>query len=87
MRWMTLSFLAALAGGCSNAPSQADCEKLLEKTLELDAAQMGAPFNMVEKDRAKFIRECVDALPRGRVACALKAESKEQMIACDETEG
>ncbi len=86
MRWMTLIFLAAFAAGCSNAPSQADCEKLLEKTLELDAAEVGNPLDMEAEDRAKFIQECVDKLPRGRVACALKAESKQQMIACDETE-
>ena len=87
MRWMTLLFLAAIAGGCSNAPSEADCEKLLDKTLELDAAEAGKSFDMKAEDRAKYIRECVDDLPRGRVACALKAESKQQMVACDEDEG
>ncbi len=87
MRWMTLLFLAAFAAGCSNAPSRADCEKLLDKTLQLDAAEAGEPFDMKAEDREKFIKECIDKLPRGRVACALKAESKQQMIACDETEG
>ena len=86
MRWMTLLFLVAFAGGCSNAPSKADCEKLLVKTLEFDVAAAG-PFEMTDKDRAKFVKECVEDLPRGRVACALKAESQEQMLACDETEG
>jgi len=84
MRWMTLLFLVAVAGGCSNAPSEADCQKLLDKTIELDAAESGAPFEMQADDKAKFISECVDALPRGRVACALKAASKAQMRACDE---
>ncbi len=87
MRWMTLLFLAAFAAGCSNAPSRADCETLLEKTIELEAAEAGAPFDMTAKDREKFINECVDDLPRNRVACALKATSKQEMLACDDLEG
>lgn len=93
-RWIVAIAVAWLGFGCSNAPSKSDCEKLLDKTVTLELTAAGASTEdpafaqqkakLIETAGEEFVEQCVDDLPRSRVACALKAQSKPDLLACDE---
>lgn len=94
---VTLAALAALsllASACSGGPSEADCARLFEHTLALEQTAAGvapdAPQRGEEKQalagaaRASFMTTCVSELPKARVACALAASTKAELLACDD---
>ena len=81
--------LALTAFGCSDKPTQSECEKLLDHTVRLQITEAGgeATDARVEKLKAaanqEFVEHCLDKIPRGRLECALKATSKKAIAACD----
>jgi hypothetical protein len=90
-----------LAGGpgCSDAPSKADCEKLLDHLIELQAKAGGSgeltaeAKDSLEKQKKqvvefatgqKFIETCTEKTPKKVVECGLAAKDLEAVAACDE---
>ncbi len=84
---------------CSDAPSDADCQKLLNHFIDIEMNESGSGGLSTElakesaeakKRVAKHIREdfmasCAKNLPASRVACGLKARTAAQLAACDES--
>lgn len=89
-----LCFLVA----CSSGPSEADCERLRDKLIDLEFVAMGAKAQSSEERSAlakqkeetsdavaeRFKEACVSKTPKELVDCALAATSLEQVRACDE---
>jgi hypothetical protein len=93
---LTIAALAAmslLASACAGGPSEADCARLYEHTLAIEqtAAGVADPAKqseeqkaLVETTRPAFMDTCLSDLPKARVRCALAAETKADLLACDE---
>jgi hypothetical protein len=81
----------AVLVGCSDAPSAADCERLLDHVVELELAAPGAPKDpgprqkLVDQVRKDFLSTCAKELRKAQVACALEAKQGAELAACDET--
>ncbi len=83
--------------GCGNAPSQNQCEKLLDHVLELEAQAAGANTPEMKADldkqkkavadfmRKEFLETCLEKLPRSQVNCGLEAKTKDELAKCDKT--
>jgi hypothetical protein len=74
--------LATFAGGCGNAPSKGDCEKLLDHLIDLEIKQGGGDADMsdemkaaLEKQKAKVLEFARDE--QGFIAtCTQKTPKK-----------
>lgn len=87
-----------LVMACSSGPSEADCERLRNKLIDLEFAAMGAKAQSSEERSAiakqkeetgeavaeRFKEACVSKTPQELVDCALAATSLEQVRVCDE---
>jgi len=86
------------AGGCSNAPSEQQCQQLLEHLIDLEIAASGGK-NVTEEMKAdlakqkkqiadyaatKYTESCVKRTPTSVVECALKARTLDEVAKCDE---
>lgn len=83
---------------CSSGPSEADCERLRDKLIELEFSAMGAKAQSSEERAAmakqkedtsdavaeRFKDACVNKTPKELVDCALAATSLQQVRDCDE---
>ncbi|RMH41941.1 MAG: hypothetical protein D6689_09695 [Deltaproteobacteria bacterium] len=90
MHILSLVAAAALAA-CANAPSQADCERLHAKVVELEFAATPARSPdrvaaLADASRSEFVARCVESLPKKRLDCALRAATKADLVACDQIE-
>ncbi|HET6611729.1 MAG TPA: hypothetical protein VFG83_07065 [Kofleriaceae bacterium] len=97
--WALIAALSLGLGAtaCSDAPSREQCETLLDHVvdLEIQAAGTGditpAMKADLEKQRkklrdyvgAELIKTCMDEISSDRVACAIKAPTREALAACD----
>lgn len=92
--------LVWLGAGCSDAPTEAECTKLLEHVLELETQAAGASATGdAKKDLAKqkkavadsigkeFMDTCLERLPKKQVDCGLEAKTLEELAVCDKSEG
>ncbi|MGE0867463.1 MAG: hypothetical protein AB7P03_02795 [Kofleriaceae bacterium] len=97
MRYWLLGFAVALAG-CKDAPSQSQCEKLLDHILTIELDQTGASSpDSVKADLAKqkqsvakakseeFLNVCMNKTSKARVECALAANDRDAIAKCDES--
>jgi hypothetical protein len=89
--------LLAMAA-CSNSASEADCEKLRDKIIDLEFAAMGAKAQTAEAREqitkqkretsdgvaARFKESCLKNTPKALVECATNATSLEAIKQCDE---
>ena len=96
MRHLLLVVVVALAA-CKDAPSQAQCQKLLDHliAIELDKAGAGAD-DTVKAELAKqkqavasakseeFLNVCMNKTAKARVECALAAKDRDAIVKCDE---
>lgn len=88
----------ALSAACSSGPSEAECERLRDKLVELEFTAMGAKA-LTSEARAqlakqkqetsdsvaeRFKESCLKKTPKELVDCALAATSLEQVKQCDE---
>jgi hypothetical protein len=85
--------------GCSDAPSKADCEKLLDHLIEVEIKQGGGDAEMsadmkddLDKQKKavveyasgqKFIETCTQKTPKSVVECGLAAKDACDLQACD----
>ena len=102
MRLFSALFLSAVlasAGACGNAPSKADCEKLLDHLIDLEVKEGGGGGEMsdemkgdLDKQRTqvkdfatgqKFIETCTAKTPKNVVECGLSAKDTCELQACD----
>lgn len=92
-----LVLVGAAAVGCSNAPSPAQCEELLDHLVELQLQEAGQSKEMppAMKDALKaqkkevaayvrdnFIAQCTEELPAAFVECALVAKTTAEYADC-----
>jgi hypothetical protein len=96
---LLLCAVLASAGACSDAPSKADCEKLLDHLIELEIKQGGGGGDLsddmksdLDKQRTqvkdfatgqKFIETCTAKTPKSVVECGLGAKDTCDLQACD----
>jgi len=86
-----LAALLALATACSDKPSNAECKKLLEHTIELEFRESGSVPADLDKQIAtiaatansEFMEQCLGELPRTRVLCGIEAKNKAAQQKCD----
>jgi hypothetical protein len=87
-------------GACGNAPSKADCEKLLDHLIDLEVKSGGGDGEMsddmkadLEKQRKAvvafgndqgFISTCTQKTPKKVVECGLAAKDTCELQACDQ---
>ncbi|WP_428266834.1 hypothetical protein [Haliangium sp.] len=89
--------LGVAAVGCSQSPSDEQCEKLLEHVIALQVADSGESKELspAMKDdlsnqqqkmagyvREKFLAQCQESLPRDFVECAVAAKSMATYAEC-----
>jgi hypothetical protein len=86
---------AALVAACGDAPTRAQCERLLDHVLELEVQAAGAntPETRADLDKQKqavadsirkeFMDTCLDKLPRSEVNCGLGAKTMDELAKCD----
>lgn len=95
-----LGCVLAGAPACGSAPSKADCEKLLDHLIELQAKAGGAGGELsaeakdaLEKQKKqvvefaagqKFIETCTQKTPKDVVDCGLGAKDLAAVAACDD---
>lgn len=92
-RALLIALCAVLSSACSDKPSEADCDRLVEHMidLELQAAEVSADES--DETRAKIEadvgersrRACLDNLPMSQVECGLAAETVADIARCDES--
>lgn len=100
MNLMKRVLLAAVllgAVGCKDAPSEDQCKQLLDHLVELEFKKAGTAASDasktdlakqkadVAKAKPEFIDVCRDKTAKGRVECALAAQTLEAVAKCDET--
>lgn len=97
-RWISIAFaaVAATTVACGDAPSKADCEKLLDHVIDLETQAAGATTPEMKADldkqkkavadsmRTEFMETCLDKLPRSQVSCGLKAKTLDDLAGCDQ---
>jgi hypothetical protein len=91
-RWIVVAVLLFVPA-CSNAPSKEQCEKLLNHSIDLELRDSATALpdraaqvkSLTDMARDEFMRQCLDEMPQPRVACALKAATKDELLSCDET--
>jgi hypothetical protein len=97
---LLLGCVLAAAPACSDAPSKADCEKLLDHLIELQARAGGGSGEMsaeakdaLDKQKKqviefaagqKFIETCTQKTPKKVVECGLGAKDLDAVAACDD---
>jgi hypothetical protein len=100
MRILVALVLSAGLAACGNAPSKADCEKLLDHLIELEVKQGGGDGDLppemagdLDKQRAavrdfangqKFVETCAKKTPKKVVECGLAAKDTCDLQACDQ---
>jgi len=100
MRFASLLLGSLLAlGACSDAPSKADCDKLLDHLIDLEMKAGGTGEvtddmkKDLEKQRAqvhdfaagqKFLDTCREKTPKKVVQCGLAAKTIDDVAKCDE---
>ncbi|MGE0546666.1 MAG: hypothetical protein AB7O24_16580 [Kofleriaceae bacterium] len=96
MRHCLLVLVVALAA-CKDAPSQAQCQQLLDHLVNLELDNAGANNSeTVKAELAKqkqavasakaeeFLNVCMNKTARARVECALAAKDRDAVAKCDE---
>lgn len=95
---LSLVALVSIAS-CSDAPSKADCEKLLDHVVELELEHGGGEGvkkelaeelaeqkkRVIDYVRKDFMDTCIEDLPRSQLQCGLKAKSMSQLFECDKS--
>ncbi len=88
----------ALTAACSSGPSEAECERLRDKLVDLEFQAMGAKALTSEareqlakqkRDTSdgvaeRFKEACLKKTPKELVDCALSSTTLEQVKQCDE---
>jgi hypothetical protein len=103
MRLLTLvlgSTLAAIAStACGGGASKADCQKLLDKLIDLEMKAGGSDGTLTSEQKEQlegqrkeifeyadgqaFVATCTDKTPADVVSCMLDAPDLEAVAACD----
>jgi hypothetical protein len=95
---LSLALLSLVTTACRDAPTQAQCEQLLDHVIDLELAQASAGSAAApsaeelatqrQEFRAftgkDFIAQCTNDLPARRVTCGLAARTKADQLACDD---
>lgn len=88
-----------VAAGCTEKPSTADCQKLMNHVVDMELEAGGASAlggdlaadvaeqkkKLIDYVRTDFIDTCEKNLPASQVKCGLKAKSMAQLADCDKT--
>jgi TorA maturation chaperone TorD len=95
MRWILAVLLAT---GCTNAPSDDQCKRLLDHLVDLEFKKAGAAASndamkaeiakqkqaVSDAKASEFFETCTKKTARARVECALAAADLEAVAKCDE---
>ncbi len=96
---IALGTFASLAGpGCSDAPSEAECRKLLNHYIEIEANSAGVgglkgelageadkvKKRVVDGISEDFMQSCLKNLSKSQLTCGLKAKNADQLASCDD---
>jgi hypothetical protein len=96
--WLAVVGSLLMTAACSSSASEADCEKLRDKIIDLEFAAMGAKAQTAEAREqitkqkretsegvaARFKDSCLKNTPKALVECATTATSLEAIKQCDE---
>ena len=96
----SIAFGLLVAAGCSSAPSQEQCESLMDHLIDLELAkgggknatpEMKADLDkqkkaVAEYTRDKFMEACTKKTAKAVVDCGAKAMTEKDLTACDESE-
>jgi len=96
--WPIFAVLLISLAGCSDAPTEAECKKLMEHLIEVEQnAAGGSAVSPELADDAKavkkrvlgyleedFMKSCKKSLPKGQLECGMKATKPSDLAACDE---
>lgn len=88
---LALGGLALTASGCSEAPADGDCEKLLVHLVAMevnagsatDAKKLEYKSTLADETRESFVERCNTKLKARQVTCSLQATTSEEVEACD----
>jgi hypothetical protein len=101
MRLLTvvLGSTLALSAACGGGASKADCQKLLDKLIDLEMKAGGSDGTLTPEmkegleaqrkeifdyaDGQAFVATCTDKTPTEVVSCMLEAPDLESVAACD----
>jgi len=87
-----------LGTGCGNAPSEDQCNRLLDHLIELEAQKGGGKSvtDQMKADQAKqkkqivdyvhekYMDECRNKIPKAGIECAIAAKDDAARAKCDE---
>ncbi|HTM19376.1 MAG TPA: hypothetical protein VL172_02675 [Kofleriaceae bacterium] len=96
MRWLASLLLMGALGGCGDAASSGDCDKLLDHMIKLETRATGADKlegemakdldsqqkELKESLKKEFMEQCKERTPGSYVQCALGKKSVEELDTC-----
>ncbi len=87
---LLVAVVACVVVGCGHPASEAECQLIVDKNVELQIAAMAAPPPDVEKEKARVRAEMEPMLKAcpghritdGKLACVKNAKSTKEIDAC-----